>query len=325
MSAATQARRRRGPDDLEIVAFERGRAHLLLGLRHPVLDRRRRRATWTQLVARAPEQHRAQRHRRARCAPRSIGDRPRPARGARPATSTRGREYDEPLRPPASYATGACPMRPPVPGHRRRRRVRRADPRRRRGAARARSTRGTVPPGRRGRRRLHRPGDGRGAASARARGHRRRAAPRSRWRTLDPDMGALRRGRACAGSASTLRTRRRRSPRSSRRRRAGRGACTPTPAELPGRPRRARPRRTARTSRWPRDAGIPLGAHRRHRRRPTACARRSPGVWAAGDCVETLHRLSASGRCTSRSAPTPTSRAGSPASTSAAATPPSPA
>ena len=43
MSAASQARKRRGLDELEIVAFERGRLHLVLGVRHPLLDRRSRR------------------------------------------------------------------------------------------------------------------------------------------------------------------------------------------------------------------------------------------------------------------------------------------
>jgi NADPH-dependent 2,4-dienoyl-CoA reductase/sulfur reductase-like enzyme len=70
-------------------------------------------------------------------------------------------------------------------------------------------------------------------------------------------------------------------------------------------------------------AGIPLGASGgiavdARMRTPV------PGVWAAGDCVESVHRLSGSAS-SSRSGRTPTSRAGSSASTSAAATPPSPA
>ena len=40
MSAASQARRLKGPDELEIVAFERGHFTLVLGVRDPVLGGR---------------------------------------------------------------------------------------------------------------------------------------------------------------------------------------------------------------------------------------------------------------------------------------------
>nr|WP_236061419.1 FAD-dependent oxidoreductase [Actinacidiphila acididurans] len=111
MSAASQARRRRGADDLEIVAFERGRhtSYSACGIPY-----------WIggdtdgpdELIARTPEEH------RARGIDLRLGTEVTevdPARGRVLARDPDGREtwtsYDHLV-----IATGAVPLRPPIPG-----------------------------------------------------------------------------------------------------------------------------------------------------------------------------------------------------------------
>jgi NADPH-dependent 2,4-dienoyl-CoA reductase/sulfur reductase-like enzyme len=112
MSAASQARRRRNPDELEIVAFERGRAtsYSACGIPYWISGAVEREE---QLVSRSPEQHRRN----------GIDVRIRTevvaidleARTVSARDLENGREYDEPW-DDLVYATGSVPMRPPVPG-----------------------------------------------------------------------------------------------------------------------------------------------------------------------------------------------------------------
>jgi NADPH-dependent 2,4-dienoyl-CoA reductase/sulfur reductase-like enzyme len=112
MSAASQARKRRGPEDLSIVAFERGRAtsYSACGIPYWIGGAVQSEA---ELVSRTPDQHR-ERGIDVRMRTEVVGidlDR----RVVRARDLEQGQEYDEPF-DSLVYATGSVPMRPPVPG-----------------------------------------------------------------------------------------------------------------------------------------------------------------------------------------------------------------
>ena len=207
--------------------------------------------------------------------------------------------------------TGARPIAARPARHRRRPGPRRADARRRGADLLALPRRAAAERGGR-RRRLHRARDGRGvrhAGGPRSRSSTRRPASCG---TLDPDMARWSRPRSIATGSrcapgcevkgfepGTVHT-----------------DAGPLAADLVvlG-PRRAAQRRAGRG-----------GRHRARRRGAIKVDRRQqPASRACGRPATAPSRStwSASGRCTSRSAPSPTARAGWPASTSAAATPPS--
>src|SRR5215218_2255456 len=112
MSAASQARKRRGPDELAIVAFERGRysSYSACGIPYWISGAVE---DMDKLVSRTPEKHRDN----------GIDMRTRTeavgidvaARTVRARDLNTGREYDEPY-DDLVYATGSVPARPPVPG-----------------------------------------------------------------------------------------------------------------------------------------------------------------------------------------------------------------
>jgi NADPH-dependent 2,4-dienoyl-CoA reductase/sulfur reductase-like enzyme len=112
MSAASQARRRCAPHELGIVAFERGRrtSYSACGIPYWISGAVEREE---QLISRTPEQHRSN----------GIDMRMRTevvgidvaARRVHARELDGGREYDEPY-DDLVYATGSIPMRPPVPG-----------------------------------------------------------------------------------------------------------------------------------------------------------------------------------------------------------------
>jgi NADPH-dependent 2,4-dienoyl-CoA reductase/sulfur reductase-like enzyme len=112
MSAATQARKRRDADDLEIVAFERGghTSYSACGLPYYAGDVVK---DWRTLVARTPEQFAEQRiDARIRHEAEAIDLR---ARRVRVRDLDAGRTSDEPW-DVLVIATGSQPLRPPIPG-----------------------------------------------------------------------------------------------------------------------------------------------------------------------------------------------------------------
>ena len=305
-------------DELEIVAFERGRLHVV----------RARAASRTSSAASVDDVDDADRP-HARGAPRATASTCGCATrwsaidlDARTVTVARSRRRRPSAIEPFDQlviATGATPIRPDLPGHRRARRPRRADARRRHRRCATTSTRPATGPRGRGRRRLHRARDGRGAARRAARRSRSSRPSRAADGTLDPDMGALV-ADAIRGLGIELRHRHARSTAfeidDDGRVRGGRHRRR----HVPGRPRRARA-----------SASSPNVDARRATPgsdRPDAAASRptprmatsADGVWAAGDCVETLPPRHATSRSRSRSARTRTSRAASSASTRPAAT-----
>ncbi|GAC1441917.1 MAG: FAD-dependent oxidoreductase [Mycobacteriales bacterium] len=112
MSAASQARKRRGPGDLSIVAFERGRAtsYSACGIPYWISGAV---GSEADLISRSPEQHRAN----------GIDVRTRhevlgidlAARTVSVRDLDAGRSFDEPF-DALVYAAGSVPTRPPVPG-----------------------------------------------------------------------------------------------------------------------------------------------------------------------------------------------------------------
>jgi NADPH-dependent 2,4-dienoyl-CoA reductase/sulfur reductase-like enzyme len=112
MSAASQARKRRHTDSLHVVAFERGHAtsYSACGIPYWISGTV---GSAKDLIARSPEQHRAN----------GIDVRTRTevvaidlaARTVHARDLDRGHEYDEPF-DQLVYATGSVPMRPDVPG-----------------------------------------------------------------------------------------------------------------------------------------------------------------------------------------------------------------
>ena len=313
MSAAAQARRLRPAGDLDIVVLEQGPeiSYSACGIPYWIGDQVSDRDALHRphpgavrgrqdISVRTTRPRRGDRPgRRARCAPRTGGG---------TATTT------------SSSPPGGRPARPPVPGPGRRRRLRRPPAgRRRRHPGRHRRGRDE---GRRPRRWLHRPGDGRGAAGPGAVGHRRPRRPAAH--------GPARRRHGRADLQGHGRHGHRRPERTSP---CARSRWTPTARSGRCAPTRAATTPTSSSSAW-------AWARRRRWRRRPACrsaspaastsrhtqrSRSHPEVFAAGDCVADLPPHHRRGASTSPSAPTPTSRAGSRARSSAGGRPGSPA
>ena len=110
MSAASQARRRRGPGDLEIVAFERGRAtsYSACGIPYWIGGAV---ASEVDLIARTPEQHRANGIDVRMCTEVVAIDTAARTVTAREGDRTYEQAYDQLV-----MATGSVPMRPQAPG-----------------------------------------------------------------------------------------------------------------------------------------------------------------------------------------------------------------
>ncbi len=113
MSAAGQARRRRGPDDLEIVAFERGgfTSYSACGIPYWIGDAVDDRDA---LIARTPEQFRSRQAIDVRMRT-EVEEVDLDARVVRARDLESGRTYAEPF-DVLMLATGSRPFRPPIPG-----------------------------------------------------------------------------------------------------------------------------------------------------------------------------------------------------------------
>ncbi len=113
MSAASQARKRRSPDDLQIVAFEKGRdtSYSACGIPYWISGTVAHRNA---LISRSAAQHRDNGiDVRTRTEVVGIDLSARTVRAR--DLEEHGREYDEPF-DTLVYATGSVPMRPPIPG-----------------------------------------------------------------------------------------------------------------------------------------------------------------------------------------------------------------
>ncbi len=113
MSAASQARKRRSPEDLQIVAFEKGRAtsYSACGIPYWISGTVAHR---DDLISRSAAQHRENGiDVRTRTEVVGIDLSARTVRAR--DLEEHGREYDEPF-DTLVYATGSIPMRPPIPG-----------------------------------------------------------------------------------------------------------------------------------------------------------------------------------------------------------------
>jgi NADPH-dependent 2,4-dienoyl-CoA reductase/sulfur reductase-like enzyme len=112
MSAASQARRRRGPDELEIIAFERGRAtpYSACGIPYWIGGAV---GSEAELIARTPEQHRANGIDVRMCTEVVAIDLAARTVTAREVSTGEQtvQEWDQLV-----YATGSTPMRPSAPG-----------------------------------------------------------------------------------------------------------------------------------------------------------------------------------------------------------------
>ena len=260
------------------------RLHLVLARAGSRTSSPARSATSRSLIARSPEEHRAQRHRRAaattRCSRIDLDARTVTVVDLDDGSTERTEPFDQLV-----IATGASPIRPAAPRHRRR--AASTASRRSTTASRC-ATTSTYPSDDRA---VVVGGGYVGLEMAEAMQQRGLSvtvveAGRQPMSTLDPDMGALvadaiRELGIDLHTDTEVRGVRDRTPTDHVR------AVVTGDQHVPGRHRRARPRREA--QRRPR-------ARRGHRDRPDAAASRptagmatsADGVWAAGDCVETL-------------------------------------
>jgi len=110
MSAASQARKRRGPEDLRITAFERGRAasYSACGIPYWISGAV---GSEAELIARSPEQHRANGIDLRLCTEVTGIDLDRREVSWRSGEGSGTEPFDSLV-----YATGSVPRRPPVPG-----------------------------------------------------------------------------------------------------------------------------------------------------------------------------------------------------------------
>lgn len=114
MSTASQARRMRGPDDLEIVAFERGHHTSYAACGIPYFIAGDIGDDVQRLVARTPEEFRTKHHIDVHTRHEAVGI-DLDTRRVRVRDLDAGSERDEPF-DQLVYAIGSVPLRPPIPG-----------------------------------------------------------------------------------------------------------------------------------------------------------------------------------------------------------------